>query len=274
LGRPSADRTACRGIAGGALPIAWYQPPQRCRLSRKATLNGATAAYVSSGRAKTDMIPPLAPDGEVRSTGSIVRAEMCAQRQRRARHVSAAVVVALIACVTPQVGAASARQTKYDNTPSTSSCSVGIMASATRDPEDDCGPLTVPRDRGAVMPWGQCTYWAIEKRPDLLRVVQDYRVREAAGFARAAQRAGYLVSRSPAVGDIAVWAPGVDGAGATTGHVAYVEAVDADGSYVVSEMNGGFGARLDIRRIPSAEARDARFIGQLPPGHKPVLPVS
>jgi hypothetical protein len=96
------------------------------------------------------------------------------------------------------------------------------------------GPLSVERETGAFEPWGRCTYRAIEKRPDVLTAVQDH---DAGLRLDLRERPETLDSQldTPLVGDLAVWAPGVGGAGATTGHVAYVESVESDGSFVVSE---------------------------------------
>lgn len=77
---------------------------------------------------------------------------------------------------------------------------------------------------------GQCTQWAWSKRPDLPSFMGN-----AASWAVNAANAGYTVS----------WAPnGVPVAGAVFqtgggwyGHVGYVEAVNPDGSIVISEMN-------------------------------------
>ncbi|MBQ6313296.1 LysM peptidoglycan-binding domain-containing protein [Candidatus Saccharibacteria bacterium] len=77
---------------------------------------------------------------------------------------------------------------------------------------------------------GQCTQWAWSKRPDLPSFLGN-----ASSWAINAANAGYTVS----------WAPnGVPVAGAVFqtgggwyGHVGYVEAVNPDGSIVISEMN-------------------------------------
>ena len=47
---------------------------------------------------------------------------------------------------------------------------------------------------------------------------------------------GFRVDTSPKVGAIAQWKPGEQGAG-PTGHVAYVDQVNADGSVVISEFD-------------------------------------
>ncbi len=73
---------------------------------------------------------------------------------------------------------------------------------------------------------GQCTQWAWSKRPDLPSSLGN-----AYSWAAAAARLGYRVDHVPAAGAIFQTLDG------WYGHVGYVEAVNADGSIVVTEMN-------------------------------------
>jgi hypothetical protein len=93
-------------------------------------------------------------------------------------------------------------------------------------------------------PWGtqvgrgECTDWALDRRPDLARTVSG----NAYLWTAQARTAGRPVSKTPSEGAVMVLQRGVMGAGATTGHVAYVESVlrDANGnptSFLVSEQN-------------------------------------
>ena len=65
----------------------------------------------------------------------------------------------------------------------------------------------------------------------------------------AARQAGVAVDDVPTVGSVAWWDAGVGGASATSGHVAYVEAVLLNGVVLVSEdnLNGEFRWRLMTR---------------------------
>jgi surface antigen len=95
---------------------------------------------------------------------------------------------------------------------------------------------------------GGCTSWAYYKRPDIMNailanwpVVAEHVTTNnsgggAASWAEDAPYVGYAVDGSPAAHDIAVWPAGVEQAG-ELGHVAYVEAVNPDGSIFISEMN-------------------------------------
>jgi surface antigen len=90
---------------------------------------------------------------------------------------------------------------------------------------------------GDNFPYGQCTYWA------------DYRYHELTGYwvawggnayqwaAGAAATPGWIVSSTPHVPSIIVFAPGVQYASYVYGHVAVVEGINANGSIHTSNMN-------------------------------------
>jgi surface antigen len=78
-------------------------------------------------------------------------------------------------------------------------------------------------------PWGWCT-WYVATRRDVTWIGNAYQ------WFGNAQAQGYPVGSTPLAGAVMVtWESGL-------GHVAYVESVNADGSWLVSEMNfRGFG---------------------------------
>ena len=93
-------------------------------------------------------------------------------------------------------------------------------------------------DLGTQQGSGECTDWALYRRPDLAGKVTG----NAQDWAGQARTAGYRVSKVPIEGAVMVLRGGVLGANLTTGHVAYVESVqrDANGnatSFLVSEQN-------------------------------------
>jgi len=102
---------------------------------------------------------------------------------------------------------------------------------------------------GIVGPFrnGQCTDWAQLRRPDIVQAVY-MRTYDRSGpdsvvsswdaryWPELAAQAGLPVGRRPVVGAIMVFAPGSYGAG-SAGHVAVVESVAANGSFVVTAMN-------------------------------------
>jgi surface antigen len=80
-------------------------------------------------------------------------------------------------------------------------------------------------------PWGQCTWWAANERPDIGSAV----VGNAASWLYSARAAGLATGTVPRVGAVVVYQPGAQGA-AWTGHVAYVTSVSGS-SFTISEMN-------------------------------------
>jgi LysM repeat protein len=99
------------------------------------------------------------------------------------------------------------------------------------------GPYVNPR-----FPWGWCT-WYVSTRRDVTWLGDAYQ------WFHNAQAQGYPVGSSPQAGSIMVtWESGL-------GHVAYVESVNADGSFLVSEANfRGFGVTsqrvITVRQVP------------------------
>src|SRR5262249_47492647 len=61
-------------------------------------------------------------------------------------------------------------------------------------------------------------------------------------WADSARRAGVRVDKKPALGAVAWWS-------ANGGHVAYVEAINADGSLRLSEMNADYHNTFDFARL-------------------------
>lgn len=117
---------------------------------------------------------------------------------------------------------------------------------------------------GNVFRNGQCTDWAQLRRPDVVQsvymshfdrfdgggVVESW---NAQYWAQLAAQAGVPVGRSPVVGAVMVFAPGVHGAGGV-GHVAVVEAVRSDGSFVISHMNAPTVGKVDQRTYSAQTA--------------------
>lgn len=95
---------------------------------------------------------------------------------------------------------------------------------------------------------GQCTQWAWYKRQDLPLLGN------ANAWARNAAAAGYVVNRTPAAGAIFQTTSG------WYGHVGYVEAVNPDGSIVVTEMNYGVPYRVIRSTIPASAVGNFNYI--------------
>ena len=116
----------------------------------------------------------------------------------------------------------------------------------------------------AVFRNGQCTDWAEQKRPDIVeratvRLWADHDMgRPDPGISwnggawdDMARAARLPVGTEPRAGAVATFDPGTMGAGAETGHIAYVQSVDSgDGTFTVSEMNAPLPWQVTYRTIP------------------------
>ncbi|WP_322760025.1 CHAP domain-containing protein, partial [Frankia sp. Cr2] len=85
----------------------------------------------------------------------------------------------------------------------------------------------------------------------------DYLLGNAGAWDDNARAGGVRVDKTPAVGSVAQWDPGVDGA-SSSGHVAYVQEVGTD-SIVIAEDNYVSGP-LQIKRIDRGAGWHANFI--------------
>jgi surface antigen len=111
-----------------------------------------------------------------------------------------------------------------------------------------CG-WNVPVDIGnlfSALDYGQCPYWAAEKYPLLVldEVLSDPLGDDWNGntWIEHAQEEGLTVTDTPASGDLAVWQATT---GNSSGHVAYVEALDAS-AIIVSQMDGDSAAPFPV----------------------------
>lgn len=100
---------------------------------------------------------------------------------------------------------------------------------------------------GGAFAYGYCTWWVAHKRYVPWRG-------DAAQWWWNARAFGYGEGATPRTGAIMVM--GAGGSASPEGHVAYVESVNANGSFVVSEMNwwgvpGGGWGRVDYRTVTS-----------------------
>ena len=81
-------------------------------------------------------------------------------------------------------------------------------------------------------PYGQCTWWAANMRPDLIGSVWG----NAWHWVYEARWSGWKEGYNAERGAVVVFQPGAAGAG-WYGHVAYVTAVGNNGWFQISEMN-------------------------------------
>ena len=102
--------------------------------------------------------------------------------------------------------------------------------------------------------YGYCTWYAANKRAAIGRPVPS-NLGNASTWKVLAQRAGFAVGSVPQSGAV-IWTPPRD----YYGHVGFVEAVNPDGSVLVSEMNtAGFAVR-STKTLSAAEAARYSYI--------------
>lgn len=113
-------------------------------------------------------------------------------------------------------------------------------APAASQPQRSAAPIA-SSSAGNTYYRGYCTWYAKERRPDLPNMLGNGGQWVASAAAR-----GYATGSVPRAGAIAE----------IPGHVMYVEAVNGDGTIVISEMNGpaGFGV-VGTRTIAASSAR-------------------
>lgn len=99
---------------------------------------------------------------------------------------------------------------------------------------------------GNAYAWGNCTWYVYNRRPDIGSFWGN-----ATSWAMSARAAGFSVGSTPVVGSIAQWNAYAGGSWGY-GHVAYVEAVNSDGTVTISEMNyAGALGRVTSRTVPA-----------------------
>jgi surface antigen len=108
------------------------------------------------------------------------------------------------------------------------------------------------RYAGDQYAFGNCTYWAALRRAQMGRPVPNT-WGDAVYWAGRAELGGYAVDHTPARGAIMQTSWG-------SGHVAYVESVDANGTWHISEMNVVGFNKVDYRAMPPAAAGRYEFI--------------
>lgn len=115
-----------------------------------------------------------------------------------------------------------------------SAATTGSLAPAPTSPIGYTGASSA----GNTYAWGNCTWYVKNVRPDLPNMLGN----GGSWTANAAAR-GYSTGYTPRVGAVAE----------EPGHVAYVEAVNADGTISISEMNyaGGLG-QVNHRTVPAS----------------------
>lgn len=108
--------------------------------------------------------------------------------------------------------------------------------------------------------FGQCTYYVFNRMAQVGTPIGHSMMGNAAEWPSYARSYGYSVSHSPSAGSAIVFQQGLAGADPTYGHVAFVEAVNADGSVYISEMNVRGLNVISYRTISASVAAQATYI--------------
>ena len=108
--------------------------------------------------------------------------------------------------------------------------------------------------------FGQCTYYVFNRMAQVGTPIGHSMMGNAAEWPSYARSYGYSVSHSPSAGSAIVFQQGLAGADPTYGHVAFVEAVNADGSLYISEMNVQGLNVISYRTISASVAARATYI--------------
>jgi surface antigen len=115
---------------------------------------------------------------------------------------------------------------------------------------------------------GQCTMWAQERRPDIVRQGVEAIVAHEIAAGRPenmgdwdarlwpanARQAGIPTGHLSRAHALIAFQPGVLGAG-SSGHIAYVQQVYRDGSFLISEMHAPVLWRVTHQRLTAADGR-------------------
>lgn len=115
-------------------------------------------------------------------------------------------------------------------------------------PSDQCTNGGYP---GNAYAWGNCTWYVYNRFYQLGKTIDPYLGDGGSWGANAAAK-GYKTSSTPHAGDAVSFAPGAQGSSPIYGHVAFVEFVNPDGSFLVSEMNVVGLDVIDYRVIPNS----------------------
>ncbi|MFZ2836642.1 MAG: CHAP domain-containing protein [Candidatus Saccharimonadales bacterium] len=104
--------------------------------------------------------------------------------------------------------------------------------------------------------YGQCTWYAWERRQAIGRPLPGMVLGNAYSWASTLGSAGYLVNHTPAVGAVLQTSSG----GGGYGHVAVVESISANGDVTVSEMNFIGNNVVSSRTIPAGSAASFNYV--------------
>lgn len=115
---------------------------------------------------------------------------------------------------------------------------------------------------GSGYAFGQCTWYAFQRRSEIGKPLVHSYFGNGGDWWKTAQSLGMTVNKTPRAGACVSFPGGVAGAYPPWGHVAFVEKVNSDGSFEVSEMSGGYTVDgiIRYRHLPKEVANYVYFI--------------
>ncbi len=123
------------------------------------------------------------------------------------------------------------------------------------NPQDEAAPHLYqgPTSTTNTYTFGYCTFWAAKRREDIGKAIPN-NWGDAHTWDDNARLAGYNVDHTPSVGAIMETDAG------SLGHVAFVEKVEPDGHWAISEMNAPIWDAVTHRTFTIAQALEYNFI--------------
>ena len=128
-------------------------------------------------------------------------------------------------------------------------------AKALMDNTSGVSLYTDPAVAGDLYDYGNCTYWVAMRRIQVSDPIPE-NWGNAADWGLNALLSGYKVDQNPSKYAIMQTSVGANG----LGHVAFVEGVDPDGTWHISEMNVVGFDEVDNKAMPASAARYYSFI--------------
>lgn len=107
---------------------------------------------------------------------------------------------------------------------------------------------------------GQCTWYVYNRLAQLGSPIKYSMMGNGGEWGAYARSYGYSVTNTPKAGTAVSWQGGEAGINTHYGHVAFVEAVNPDGSILISEMNYRGEFILSTRLVSAADARLGDYI--------------
>ncbi len=108
-------------------------------------------------------------------------------------------------------------------------------------------------------PWGQCTWYVHQRRKQIGKDV-GLSMGNGGDWDTNARAQGFAVGKVPKVGAAASMPHGSFGSTLTYGHIAFVEKVNSDGSFIVSESNVVGLGKISFRKFNKNDGAKMQFI--------------